>query len=380
MSESAGEKTQAPTPKRKEKALEQGDLLKSRDFGAALIILLGCGWMVLMGPQLLGACKEVMAASFTFGRADIESFQPWKPLAAAGWKLAPSLGALLAITLVGAIASQAALGSLHWNGKLLAPKGNRINPGSGLKRIFGPTGWIELGKSLLKVVLLGGIGVWMLWSSATTTMGLVSSDLGTAVKALGDTFATLVFVMAGGLLLIAGIDLPIQIFRHMQRLKMSLQEVKDEHKESEGSPEAKSAQRQRQRELAKGGLRSKVQDAHVVLTNPTHFSVALRYTNGKDQVPVVVAKGRGEIALAIRELADEFAVPRLELPPLARAIYFTSRENQEIRDDLYMAVATVLAFVFGLNKQAGGRMPAITVPDTALFDENGVQTGLKAAR
>lgn len=380
MSESAGEKTQAPTPKRKEKALEQGDLLKSRDFGAALIILLGCGWMVLMGPQLLGACKEVMAASFSFGRADIESFQPWKPLATAGWKLAPSLGALLAITLVGAIASQAALGALHWNGKLLAPKGNRINPGSGLKRIFGPTGWIELLKSLLKVVLLGGIGAWMLWGSAATTMGLVSSDLGTAVKALGDTFATLVFVMAGGLLLIAGIDLPIQIFRHMQRLKMSLQEVKDEHKESEGSPEAKSAQRQRQRELAKGGLRSKVQEAHVVLTNPTHFSVALRYTNGKDQVPVVVAKGRGEIALAIRELADEFAVPRLELPPLARAIYFTSRENQEIRDDLYMAVATVLAFVFGLNRQAGGRMPAIAVPETALFDENGVPTGLKAAR
>ncbi|WP_423606008.1 flagellar type III secretion system protein FlhB [Sphingomonas sp. MS122] len=380
MSESAGEKTQAPTPKRKEKALEQGDLLKSRDFGAALIILLGCGWMVLMGPQLLGAIKEVMAASFSFGRADIESFQPWKPLATAGWKLAPSLGALLAITLVGAIASQAALGALHWNGKLLAPKGNRINPGSGLKRIFGPTGWIELGKSLLKVVLLGGIGAWMLWGSATTTMGLVSSDLGTAVKALGDTFATLVFVMAGGLLLIAGIDLPIQIFRHMQRLKMSLQEVKDEHKESEGSPEAKSAQRQRQRELAKGGLRGKVQEAHVVLTNPTHFSVALRYSSGKDQVPVVVAKGRGEIALAIRELADEFAVPRLELPPLARAIYFTSRENQEIRDDLYMAVATVLAFVFGLNKQAGGRMPSIIVPDTALFDENGVQTGLKAAR
>ncbi|HEY0624284.1 flagellar type III secretion system protein FlhB [Sphingomonas sp.] len=379
MSESAGEKTQAPTPKRKEKALEQGDLLKSRDFGAALIILLGCGWMVLMGPQLLGAIKEVMGASFTFGRADIESFQPWKPLTTAGWKLAPSLGALLAITFVGAIASQAALGALHWNGKLLAPKGNRINPGSGLKRIFGPTGWIELLKSLLKVVLLGGIGAWTLWGSAGPTMGLVSSDLGTAVKSLGDTFATLVFVMAGGLLLIAGVDLPIQIFRHMQRLKMSLQEVKDEHKESEGSPEAKSAQRARQREMAKGGLRSKVQGAHVVLTNPTHFSVALRYSSGKDLVPVVVAKGRGEIALAIRELADEFAVPRLELPPLARAIYFTSRENQEIRDDLYMAVATVLAFVFGLNRQAGSRMPAINLPETALFDENGVQTGLKVA-
>ena len=114
-----------------------------------------------------------------------------------------------------------------------------------------------------------------------------------------------------------------------------------------------------------------------MLTNPTHFSVALRYDQGKDQVPVVVAKGRGEIALAIRELADEFAVPRIELPPLARALYFTSRENQEIRDDLYLAVATVLAFVFGLDKRAGAAMPAVKVPETALFDENGVQIGLK---
>lgn len=373
MSESAGEKTQAPTPKRKEKALEQGDLLKSRDFAAALVVLLGCGWMLLMGPQLLGAIKEVMAASFSFGRADIESFQPWKPLATAGWKLAPSLGALLAISLLGAISSQAALGALHWNGKLLAPKGKRLNPGSGLKRIFGPTGWIELFKSLLKVVLLGGIGAWMLWGSAGPMMGLVSSDLGQAVKSLGDMFILLVFVMAGGLLLIAGIDLPIQIFRHIKRLKMSVQEVKDEHKQTEGSPEAKAAQRSRQREMAKGGLRSKIQTAHVVLTNPTHFSVALRYDSGKDQVPVVVAKGRGEIALAIRELADEFEVPRIELPPLARAIYFTSRENQEIRDDLYVAVASVLAFVFGLNQQAGGRMPPVAMPATAIFDEEGRQ-------
>lgn len=377
MSETAGEKTQAPTQKRRQKAQEDGDLLKSQDFGAALVVLLGCGWMILMGPQLLGAIKEVMTASFSFGHGDIESFQPWKPLATAGWKLAPALGALLATALVGAILSQAALGSLHFQTKLLAPKGKRINPGSGLKRIFGPTGWIELGKSLLKVGLLGGIGAWLLWSASGSTMGLVSSDLTQAVRALGDTFSTLILVMAGGLLLIAGIDLPIQIFRHLQRLRMSMQEVKDEHKESEGSPEAKSAQRQRQREMAKGGLRTKLQGAHVVLTNPTHFSVALRYDNGNDKVPVVVAKGRGEIALAIRELADELAVPRLELPPLARALYFTSRENQEIRDDLYMAVATVLAFVFGLNRQAG-RMPDITVPETAWFDENGVQAPLKA--
>jgi len=157
---------------------------------------------------------------------------------------------------------------------------------------------------------------------------------------------------------------------------MSKQEVKDEHKESEGNPEAKGQQRAKMRAMASGNMRKAVGEAHVILTNPTHFAVALRYDRGKDQVPVVVAKGRGATALAIRELAAESRVPVLEYPLLARAVYYTSKENQEVRDDLYMAIATVLAFVFGLNAAAGGTpmpQPAITVPLDARFDENGVK-------
>ena len=377
MAEQAGEKTQAPTPKRKQKAVEQGDIIKSRDFGAALIILLGAGWLLLLGPALLAACKAVMAAGFSFDRGDVEQFEPWRPIAEAGWRLAPSLGALLALSFVGAIASQAALGSLNFNAKLFAPKGSRINLASGLSRMFGPTGWIELGKSLLKVVLLGAIGAWMLMQMTAPSFGLVSSDLHRAVGQLGGIFTGLVIAMAGVLLLIAGIDLPIQIIRHMNRLKMSLQEVKDEHKETEGSPEAKAQQRARQREMARGGKRAAVKEAHVVLTNPTHFAVALRYDRASDQVPVLVARGRSETELAIRELAGEFDVPVLEYPALARAIYYTARENQEIRDDLYLAVATVLAFVFGLDRNARARPPAIEVPASARFDENGVREGAR---
>ncbi|QIG78733.1 EscU/YscU/HrcU family type III secretion system export apparatus switch protein [Stakelama tenebrarum] len=375
MAESFGEKTEAPTPKRKQKAREDGNVLKSRDFAAALVVLAGCGWMAAMGPAMLSACREVMRASFTFGRADVEHFEPWRALAEAGWKLAPSLGSLLVLVLVAAIASQAGIGALTWNGKLIAPKASRINPASGLKRIFGPNGWIELGKSLLKVCLLVAIGWWMLQSASGSMLGLVRSDIDSAIGSLGGQFVALVFAMAGGLAIIAGIDLPVQIVRHLHKLKMTKQEVKDEHKEAEGSPENKSAQRQRQREIVKGGLRGSVQTAHVVITNPTHFSVALRYDQGADQVPVVVAKGRGQTALAIRELAAEFAVPLLEYPALARACYYTSREGQEIRDDLYLAVATVLAFVFGLNRSAGGLPPSIDLPETALFDENGLQPG-----
>jgi len=374
MSEAGGDKTEAPTRKRKDDALKKGDVLRSRDLATALVMLAGVGWMVIAGPALIRACAGVMAASFRFGRADVEDFAPFRPLAEAGWRVLPSLLALLAVTLVAAIVSGLAMGSGAFNASLFAPKASRINPASGLKRVFGANGWIELGKSLVKIVLLGCIGGWMLWSSSRATMGLAQSDLGTALDELGGTFLGIMIAMAGGLALIAGGDLPIQIIRRLSKLRMTKQEVKDEHKESEGNPEAKAHARAQARKLLSGGARKAVAEAHVVLTNPTHFAVALRYDRGRDQVPVVVAKGRGATALAIRDLAGEARVPVLEYPMLARAVYYTSREGQEVRDDLYRAIAAVLAFVFGLNAAAGGSpmpQPAIDVPPGARFDENG---------
>jgi flagellar biosynthetic protein FlhB len=241
--------------------------------------------------------------------------------------------------------------------------------------MLGAQGWIELGKSLLKVVLLGAIGWWILKKLSYATVGLSGADMGQAVRFLGETLSTTLIAMAGGLVVIAGIDVPVQAVRRMMKMRMSKQEVKDEHKQTEGSPEAKAHQRQRQREGLRGGARKAVAEAHVVLTNPTHFAVALRYDRGRDQVPVVVAKGRGATALAIREFAGELALPVLEYPQLARAIYYTSREGQEVRDDLYLAIATVLAFVFQLNAEAGGSappLPPVDVPPGARFDENGV--------
>lgn len=374
MAEEFGEKTEAPTAKRRKDAAEKGDILRSREFATALVVMAGCGWMMLFGPSLVAACKAVMAAGFQFNRGDIEDFSPFRPLAEAGWKLVPSLASLFVVTIVAAIASQAGLGALQFNGSLLAPKASRIDPAAGLKRIFGPQGWIELGKSLLKVALLGCIGCYMLWKSAHATLGLMSSDLNGAISALGGTLMGIMFAMAFGLVLIAGVDVPVQIVRLLGKLRMSKQEIKDEHKESEGSPEAKGAMRQRQHAMAKRGMRKAVAEAHVILTNPTHFAVALRYDRDNDQVPVVVAKGRGVVALAIRELGAEGRVPVLEYPAIARALYYTSRDGQEIRDDLYVAIATILAFVFGLNAEAGGTAPVVPVPATARFDENGVQS------
>ena len=369
---SDNERTEAPTAKRLQKAREDGDLLKSRDAATALVVLAGVGWLALFGPSLLAACKAVMAAAFQFGRGDIEDFSPFRPLAEAGMKLLPGLLTLFAISIVAGILSQVGLSGLHWQGKLLAPKASRVNPASGLARIFGAQGWQELGKSLLKVGLLGGIGYVMLQKVSHATLNLAPSDLPAALGTLGATFTATLFAMAAGLVVIAGIDLPLQIFRRLGRLRMSTQEIKDEHKESEGNPETKAQQRARARAMLGKGARKAIAEAHVVLTNPTHFAVALRYARGQDHAPVVVARGRGATALAIRELAAESAVPVLEYPQLARAVYYTSRDGQEVRDDLYMAIATVLAFVFNLNAAAGGSPPPIDVPLAARFDENGM--------
>ena len=371
MAEDSGEKTQAPTQKRKQDAIDKGEMLRSKEFATAAVVLGGCLWLALSGPALIGAFKTVMTESLQFGRADVEDFQPMRSLLATGATLGPALATLFAITIVTAIASQAGLGGARLNPKLWEWKGSRINPGAGLKRMFGMQGLIELGKSLLKVILLASIGGWLLWSIRGQTLGLVAGNVEGSVAALGGTFIFVLLVMAGGLLLIAGIDVPIQIIRMLSKMRMSHQEVRDEYKETEGSPELKAALRQRQRAILKGGARQAVESAHVVLTNPTHFAVALRYDRGKDEIPVVVAKGRGATALAIRELAAELAVPVLEYPVLARAVYYTSREGQQIRDDLYVAIATVLAFVFGVNQRAGGYQPNIIVPDAARFDENG---------
>ena len=373
MADEFGEKTEAPTPKRKQKAADDGQVLRSKDFATALVVFAGVGWLMFFGPALIAACKALMAASFTFGRGDVEDFEPWRALVEAGWKLLPSLAVLFAITVGATVAGSAGLGHLSFNGKLLAPKGNRINPASGLKRIFGMNGWIELGKSLLKVVLLGVIGAYMLWKASHVTVGLSSTDLGNALGALGGTFIGIMMAMALGLTGIAMLDVPLQVIQLLKKLRMSKQEIKDEHKETEGSPEAKAHQRAVQRSMATRSMRRAVSEAHVVLTNPTHFAVALRYERGQDQVPVVVARGRGATAAAIRDLAGENQVPMLEYPLLARAVYYTSREGQEIRDDLYLAVATVLAFVFGLNSRAGGLQPVVEVPEGARFDENGIK-------
>ena len=367
------QKTEAPTPKRRRDAAEKGDVLQSRELGTALVVLVGAAWIALAGPMMMGALQTMVTDALTFEAGDLRDFDPGgATLRLAGIVVLPLL-TLFALTLAAAIGTPAALGALGFRTKAFAFKGNKLNPLSGLKRIFGTPGLIELGKSLAKVVLLGGVGAWLLFGETRNLIGLGAREIGPALASVGDTFVIAVLVMAVALALIAAIDVPAQIVQRAQRLRMTKQEIKDEHKQTEGSPELKAALRRRQYEAARSSARQAVAEATVVLTNPTHFAVALRYRPGEDAAPVVVARGRGATADAIRALAAEHEVPMLSYPQLTRAIYYTSRPGQPIREDLYLAVATVVAFVFNLDAAlaSGAVQPAVEVPPEARFDTSG---------
>ncbi len=375
MSEEADkdQRTEAPTPKRRRDAAERGDVLQSRELGTALVVLVGAGWIALAGPMTMGALQDMLGQALTFDAADVRNFDPGSAvLKLVGIVVLPLLG-LFALTLIAAVGAPAMLGSLGLRGGALAFKGAKLNPLSGMKRIFGLQGLIELTKSIAKVALLGGVGLWLVLGQSRAIIGLGAEDIRAALGGVGNTFVVAVLVMAAALALIAGIDVPAQFYQRLQRLKMTKQEAKDEHKQTEGSPELKAAVRRRQMETARNSARGAIAEATVVLTNPTHFAIALRYRPGVDAAPAVVARGRGVTAEAIRQLAAEHEVPMLSYPQLTRALYYTSRVGHPIREDLYMAVATVLAFVFNLDAAlaAGGRQPAVEVPQGLRFDTSG---------
>lgn len=368
-----GEKTEKPTTKKLEDAAKKGDILQSKELATALVVMAGIGWIAVTGPSVIESLSQMLVEALRFRREDITDFAP----AARGMSLltgiALPVGGILLATTLAAIAGPALLGSLGFRPGAFAPKASKLNPAAGLKRMFGLQGLIELMKSIAKVALLGSIGVWVIWDRLTAIVGLGKAGLAPAMSDLGNIFIMTCLIMAGGLFLIAGIDVPAQIIQRSKRLAMSKQEIKDENKESEGSPELKGHIRRRQFEVLSGSTRKAVAEASVIITNPTHFAVALRYKPGQDAAPVVVARGCDAIAAAIRDLADQNGVTVLQYPELARAVYFTSRAGQIVNEGLYMAVATVLAFVFRVENRMASEMdrPFITVPDDLRFDADG---------
>jgi flagellar biosynthesis protein FlhB len=367
------QQTEAPSQKRKRDAEKDGDILSSKELGTAVMMLAGALWLFIAGGWFFGAAKNLIKSGLSLDLSNSDRFNPLDTLVAPLTQMAAPFFGLLLITVFAALAAPAMLGSLGMHSKAMSFKGSRINPLAGIKRIFGVQGLIELAKATAKVIALGYAGYWIIADRVASLPGLAATNPEAAAAIIGDGIVLTAVVLTVGLVLIAGIDVPVQWLRRNQRLRMTKQQVKEESRQNDGAPELKQAIRARQQEVLMSSARKGMADANVVLTNPTHFAVALRYRPGLDAAPVVVARGRGDVAQAIKALAKENHVPTLEYPQLTRAIYFTTRTGRPVSEDLYIAVAAILAFVFRLETALASEAvkPVVDVPPTMRFDPDG---------
>lgn len=353
------ERTEAPTGRRIEKAREEGQVPRSRELGSFLVLIGGAVVLWKLGPWSANHLLQVFRGGFMIDAATArEPERMLAHLASASYEGFLALAPLLAVVTVAAFLAPFLLNSWNFAPKAFQPDLMRLDPLSGLKRIISINGLTELVKAVAKASIIGGVAVWVVWRELDEITALLAMPLETgladAMHLLGWSF----LVMVTAMIIVVAADVPYQIWHFYDQLKMTKDEVKQEGKEMDGSPEVKAKIRQKQREAARRRMMSSVPTADVIVTNPTHFAVALSYKAGMG-APVVVAKGLGELALKIRELGAESGVPLLEAPPLARALYKHVELEQEIPAPLYTAVAEVLAWVYQITRyrREGGAYP-----------------------
>lgn len=368
--ESDMEKTEDASPKRLEKAREDGDIPRSREL-AACAVLFTSGMAVMMFGHTMGeALKNVLRQGLRFDQA--MAFEPelliihlLKVVEQVMWAFLPLAVIMVAV----AVASPILVGGWVMSQKSLMPNFGKLNPIKGLSNLFSKNSAVELVKSLAKTILVASVGYSIVKKDLQPMLGLSEMPLESGINAINDYMLTGFLTIAAALVLIAAIDVPYQLYQYAQKHKMTKQELKDEAKEAEGSPEVKGRIRQQQREMARRRMMSNIPTADVIITNPTHYAVAVRYKEGETGAPIVVAKGIDTIAQKIKEIAAEHHVMTLESPKLARALYAHTELEHEIPQALYAAVAEILAYVFQLRvfKQHGGVRPAmpnnVPVPD-----------------
>ena len=368
-----GEKTEDPTPKKLKDSAEKGDVLQSKDLGGAVIIFVGTASMLMFGGLLYQALANMLSSALVFDRSDVEIFDIQGRSLSLVSGIVPEFMGLFVLLLAGAIATPALLGSLGFRWSAMKPKPSKLDPIKGMSKIFGTNGLMELGKSIVKVLLIGTVGVVILYVHLDDLAQMGAQNLTMAVESYTTLFMKLLVGIAISLALIAMVDVPIQLFQRGKRLKMTKQEVKDEYKEAEGSPDVRALQRQRRSEMMNDSTRKAVADATVILMNPTHFAVALRYDRDQDYAPIVLGKGSDEIALAMRDMAAEIGKPVMEFPELTRSIYFTSEVGEVIDDRLYSAVAMVLSFLIQLDEKLVSPLgkPKLQLPEDMQYDADG---------
>jgi flagellar biosynthesis protein FlhB len=353
------ERTEQPTGRRLDQAREEGQVPHSRELSSFLVLIASAAIFWSFGGWMIGRVKELARSGLIFGADDLRVPQTiGARLASLSFEALVTLSPVMLATLAAVLVSPFLLNAWVFSPSALLPKFSRLNPIQGLGRVFSVQGLVELVKALLKATLIGGAAVWLIWHELGELVGLLAEPLDAGLAHSGRLIAYSFLLIVAAMVLIVAVDVPFQIWSYYDKLKMTKEEVKQEGKEMEGDPHVKGRIRSLQREAARRRMMASVPTADVIVTNPTHFSVALAYKSGMS-APKVVAKGRGEIALKIREVGGEHGVPLLEAPPLARALYRWADIDQEIPNRLYAAVAEVLAYVYQLNhfRQFGGQYP-----------------------
>ncbi len=358
--EDGQEKTEDPSGKRLDDARKKGQVARSRELNTFAMTLLGVATLVVMLNYLGDGFRGVTLASFQLDRADVYDASALlrhliDAIQEALWMLAP----FFVVMVVVAIASSVVISGLVFSAESLTFKLSKINPLKGIKRLFSVTVVVELVKSLSKFLLIGGVTVLLLWQNIDRYLGLAAMDLKSAASEMMSLITWSVLLMTSALVVVAAIDVPFQLWNHKRQLRMTKQEMKEEYKNTEGDPKVKGRIRQLQREAAFSRMMQEVPKADVIVTNPTHFAVALRYDQLKMRAPKVVAKGADLVAANIRRVGTHHDVPVIESPLLARAIYFNTEIGDAIPQGLYLAVAKLLAYVYQLRQwqQQGGVIP-----------------------
>ncbi|MBU0622681.1 MAG: flagellar type III secretion system protein FlhB [Gammaproteobacteria bacterium] len=354
------EKTEAPTGRRIEKARQDGQVARSRELSTFAVLMAGGAGLWMMGSMLSQSLINLIREGLTLDSHlafHTELLLPRLHELAMATLISflPLLGLLLLVALFSPLLMDGWLFSV----KPLQPNFGKLDPIKGISRLFSTHSLMELAKAFGKALVVGGIGAWVVWSNRDAVLMLVSEPVYLAIPHLGSLVWGTFAAIMGGMLLIVAVDVPFQLWEHHKKLKMTKEEVRQEAKETEGDPQIKARVRSMQREMARRRMMSEIPTADVVVTNPTHYSVALKYSENKMRAPVVVAKGSHLLAAKIKEIAKENNVPILEAPPLARALHRHCELGDAIPEALYTAVAEVLAYVYQLRryKTVGGAYP-----------------------
>ncbi len=355
-SESGQDRSEEPTEKRKRESREKGQIARSKELNTLAIMLAGAGGLLASGGSLAKSLMGIMSFNFAFDRERLlDDGSMGLMLLLSGQAAAEALAPLLMALLVASIVGPIALGGWLFSAEALLPKMSRMDPFAGLKRMFSVKALVELVKALAKFIVILAVALAVLAADQDDLLAIANEPLEMAILHSAQVVGWSALWMACGLILIAAVDIPFQLWDNKQKLMMTKQEIRDEYKDSEGKPEVKQRIRQLQREMAERRMMASVPQADVIITNPTHFAVALKYDPAKGSAPIMLAKGSDFTALKIREIAQEHKVTVLESAALARAVYYSTDLDQEIPAGLYLAVAQVLAYVYQLKQHQAGK-------------------------